>query len=132
MRRAAFLAGAAFALAALTACGSGSSHSSVHAAISSAAANPTVRADTERAQNLVTGCQKQHPTLKGTEACVQARVPKARRDAAGKCLAVTYTADLEHATGKGAKGKARDAWAVFTASDIPGIGAQPCVVAALA
>jgi hypothetical protein len=128
---------AAVAILAVAACGSSHASSAppshaVRAAVSRAAANPTVKADLGQASLLVKGCEHQHPgSLSGTEACLEARVPKARRHVLGKCLVTIYMADLKHAGGKSARVRVHNAWAAFTASDIPGIGAQPCVRTAL-
>lgn len=130
--RARTLAGAAALAAtvlALPACGHGGSHSSADARVSSIAANPTFSADARAAGTLLHNCARAHPTIGGTKSCVENAVPKATRKTVAKCLATVYAADVQHATAKGVKARAEQAWAIFTTSSVPGYSGNLCLPA---
>lgn len=129
MRVRALAAGVVLA-ASMAACSSGS-HSSASAKVSSLAANPTVSSDVHAAGTLLRNCAKAHPTIVGTRACVAAAVPRSTRSTVAKCLGNVYVADVEHATAKGAKARAEQAWSVFTTSSIPGYSGNLCLPANL-
>lgn len=129
--RARSLAAGAVLVASLAACGHGGSHSSADARVSSIAANPTFSADAHAAATLLDTCAKAHPTISGTKACVGNAVPKATRATVAKCLGTVYLADVEHATAHGAKARARQAWTVFTTSNVPGYSGNLCLPANL-
>lgn len=105
---------ALIALSLLAACsGSGSSTGSVHAAASSIAANPTVRADEQAAVRLVQGCLS-GARIADVKGCIEGKFSPEARAGLGRCLAKAAAASA----GPGAKAK-------FAA------GAQSCVATAL-